>query len=129
MKNKKHEKGTVLTEFALVIPIIGMFLTGIVNFGLAANDYMVLTRLAREGMRYGAVSTSNMNTRVNESIDTYMALGAFKGIDRSSVNINVESPAGADTGFGNIRVSINATYKSPLGMSFNMRTYATGPIL
>ena len=53
-----REKGAVAVEFALVLPILSMFLFGIITFGLAYSDHLALTNTVREAARFGA-STDN----------------------------------------------------------------------
>src|SRR5690242_8894207 len=53
-----NERGAVAVEFALVLPLLGMLLFGIVSFGLAFSDRIALVNTVREGARFGA-SASN----------------------------------------------------------------------
>ncbi len=46
------ERGTTIVEAAFVLPILLMFLLGILEFGRAYNEYQVLTNAAREAARY-----------------------------------------------------------------------------
>jgi len=45
-----------MTEFALVLPILVVFLFGIIQFGIAFNNYVTITDAARAGARKAAVS-------------------------------------------------------------------------
>jgi Flp pilus assembly protein TadG len=45
-----------MTEFALVLPLLVMLLFGIIQFGIAFNNYITLTDAVRSGARKGAVS-------------------------------------------------------------------------
>lgn len=51
----KDEKGQSLVEFALVLPILLLFLLGIIEFGWLLNAQISLTSAAREGARLAAV--------------------------------------------------------------------------
>jgi Flp pilus assembly protein TadG len=51
-----NERGQTMTEFALVLPILVVLMLGIVQFGLAFNNYVTLTDAVRAGARKAAVS-------------------------------------------------------------------------
>ncbi|MGZ8697873.1 MAG: TadE family protein [Gaiellaceae bacterium] len=44
-----------MTEFALVLPLLAMLLFGVIQFGIAFNNYITLTDAVRAGARKGAV--------------------------------------------------------------------------
>jgi Flp pilus assembly protein TadG len=57
MRNRRRvqdDRGAVLVEFAVVLPILLMLLLGIVTGGMALHQDMQLSHAAREGARYGA---------------------------------------------------------------------------
>ena len=58
--NKRHnitsEQGQTMTEFAIILPLLVVLLFGIIQFGIAFNNYVTLTDAARAGARKGAVS-------------------------------------------------------------------------
>lgn len=45
------ERGATLLEFALVLPLIVLFVVGIAEFGLAFKDFLSVSNAAREGAR------------------------------------------------------------------------------
>lgn len=45
-----------MTEFALVLPLLVTLLFGMIQFGIAFNNYITLTDAVRAGARQGAVS-------------------------------------------------------------------------
>jgi len=55
----KSEKGASAVEFALILPILIMLVFGIVEFGIAFNNYITITHAAREGARIAAVDLNN----------------------------------------------------------------------
>ena len=77
------ERGTALVEFALIAPILFLFLFGIIEFGRALNYYNDLTQLAGQGARAAivsrnpdgsAVGTSNADcSATNQSIQCQIA--------------------------------------------------------
>ena len=52
---KKSEKGASAVELALILPILILLIFGIVEFGIAFNNYITITHAAREGARLAAV--------------------------------------------------------------------------
>jgi len=52
----RSERGTALVEFALIAPLLFLFLFGIIEFGRALNYYNDLTQLAGQGARAAIVS-------------------------------------------------------------------------
>jgi Flp pilus assembly protein TadG len=59
--NIRNEQGQTMTEFAVVLPILVVLLFGIIQFGIAFNNYVTLTDAARAGARKGAVSRNASN--------------------------------------------------------------------
>lgn len=49
-----RQRGAVLMEAALVVPLLLMLLIGIVWFGRAYNAWQTMTRAAREGARFAS---------------------------------------------------------------------------
>jgi Flp pilus assembly protein TadG len=48
----RKQRGATIVEAAFVLPILFMFLLGILEFGRAYNEYQVLTNAAREAARF-----------------------------------------------------------------------------
>jgi Flp pilus assembly protein TadG len=61
--NKKpditREQGQTMTEFAIVLPLLVVLLFGIIQFGIAFNNYVAITDAARAGARKAAVSRNS----------------------------------------------------------------------
>jgi Flp pilus assembly protein TadG len=55
---RNNERGQTMTEFALVLPILVVLMLGIVQFGVAFNNYVTLTDAVRAGARKAVVSRS-----------------------------------------------------------------------
>jgi Flp pilus assembly protein TadG len=56
MDKIRNERGQTMTEFAFVLPILIVLMLGIVQFGIAFNNYVSLTDAVRAGARKAAVS-------------------------------------------------------------------------
>jgi len=52
---KAPERGSVVVEFALVVPVLLLIVFGIIDFGRALNAQIALTGAAREGVRLAAL--------------------------------------------------------------------------
>jgi hypothetical protein len=54
--NRSAEDGQAMVEMALVLPVLLLVVTGILTFGLAFNNYILLTEAASVGARTLAIS-------------------------------------------------------------------------
>ena len=52
------ERGQALMEFALLAPLMLLFMLVIIDFGIGLNHRVVVTNAAREGARHGATGAS-----------------------------------------------------------------------
>ena len=83
MTNKfKNERGQTMTEFAFVVPILLVLLLGIVQFGIAFNNYVTLTDAVRAGARKAAVSRNNTDP---ESICKTAIISAASNLKRADL--------------------------------------------
>jgi len=55
----KKDSGASAIEFAIILPVLVMLIFGIVEFGIAFNNYLAITHAAREGARIAAVDLNN----------------------------------------------------------------------
>jgi Flp pilus assembly protein TadG len=51
----RGERGAALVEFAIVLPLLALVLFGIIEFGIAYNDYISVRNGSREGTRLAVV--------------------------------------------------------------------------
>jgi Flp pilus assembly protein TadG len=67
MRDKKN-KGQALVEFAIVIPLLMIFVMAIIEFGFMFNAYITISNASREAARLGAVGGNNaaIETRVDD---------------------------------------------------------------
>lgn len=71
-QNDRAETGSVLAEFALVLPLLLVLLFGMIEFGIAFNRAQAIEAAAREGGRLASLSTTtnaDIDTRVNDALD------------------------------------------------------------
>lgn len=66
------ERGSELIEFAVILPLLLLILTGVIDFGLLFQRYHVITNAAREGARV-AVLPGYSTDDVEERVDQFLA--------------------------------------------------------
>ena len=54
-----HSEGGALVEMALVVPLMLTLITGMASFGIALNNYLILSHAADVGARYIAINQGN----------------------------------------------------------------------
>jgi Flp pilus assembly protein TadG len=84
----KREKGSVVVEMAIALPLLLMIVAGIIDLGLLFWEKEVLTNAAREGARAGArakvdATAELTQTQVRTLVQTYLR------------NYNIKDAAGA----------------------------------
>jgi len=98
----RNERGQTLTEFAIVLPILALLLFGVIQFGIAFNNYITLTDAVRAGARKGAVGRhlQNPQAAVDQSVRN-----AATDLKSSGLQITINSTwtQGSD-------VTVTATY-------------------
>lgn len=59
MRKRDGERGQSLVEFALVLPVLALFLLGIVDFGRIYSAHLTASEAARDAARYASIGESN----------------------------------------------------------------------
>jgi len=98
----RNERGQTLTEFAIVLPILALLLFGVIQFGIAFNNYITLTDAVRAGARKGAVGRHLQNPQA--AVDQAVR-NAATDLKSSGLQITINSTwtQGSD-------VTVTATY-------------------
>jgi Flp pilus assembly protein TadG len=86
--NLKHERGQTMVEFAIVLPVLALLLFGVIQFGIAFNNYISLTDAVRAGARKAAVSRDSSDP-VGDA--TNAVRSSAGGLDLSQLNVSVSS--------------------------------------
>ena len=105
MTARRHidgERGQTIVEFAVVLPILAVLLFGIIQFGIAFNNYLTLTDAARAGARTAAVSR---DTSDPSGAATTALRSAATDLNESQLGVSVSS-----TWQPGSQVSVTATY-------------------
>ena len=74
------DRGAEAVEFAVIVPVLLLFLTGLITFGIALNAQITISQAARTGARYLAICDTN--TDCINGTGTY----AGKGYKELTVN-------------------------------------------
>jgi Flp pilus assembly protein TadG len=98
----ENERGQTMTEFAMVAPLLVVLLFGIIQFGIAFNNYVTLTDAVRAASRKGAVSRGAGNP-VGDCVTA--AQNAAGDLDETKLNVTCASSwqSGSD-------VTVTGTY-------------------
>lgn len=60
-RNIRNERGQTMTELAMILPLLLILIFGIIQLGLAFNNYLAVTDAVRAGARKGSVSRLSGN--------------------------------------------------------------------
>jgi Flp pilus assembly protein TadG len=82
------DRGQTMAETAVVLPVLLLLILGILQLGIAFNNYMTLTDAVREGARTAAVSR-HYSDRVSRTVNKVKASSA--NLDLSKLKISVSS--------------------------------------
>jgi Flp pilus assembly protein TadG len=63
-RERKDQRGAVLVEMALVLPILLFLFVGVVDYGLILREYQILQNAAREGARLSILPAYCIDTAV-----------------------------------------------------------------
>src|SRR5262249_44765650 len=74
----RSERGAELVEFALVLPVLLLLMTGIFDFGFLFQRYEVLTNAAREGARLASLP-GYTETDIQNRVNAYLSAGGVPG--------------------------------------------------
>ena len=98
---RRGHRGASLVEFALILPLLSMFLFGIVQFGLAYDAKQSINSAAREGARYAALATSSVESTSVGPVTTpgirQRAIDAYIGAGSGTPTVEVFHPSSSTT--------------------------------
>ena len=75
----RSERGAELIEFALALPLMLVLMTGVFDFGLAFQQYEVVTNAAREGARLGSLGAGYVEADIQARVDAYCVAAGLQG--------------------------------------------------
>ena len=124
-------RGQTLIEFALLAPVIILFLVAILDFGMAMDRRIVLQHAAREGARMAAVSDNYTGTDGVCDYTYEQAQGAVA--DKSDITFSYNDldvpPNGLNAG-DNVKITLPAEWDLPIldTALFGLFKHGIGPI-
>lgn len=93
---RPRERGAALVEFAFIVPILAIFLFGIVQFGLAYDKKQSINSAAREGARAGAIPTKTVQN-IRDTVNTSYA-GTLLDGEVVTTRVYLDSTSSAELG-------------------------------
>jgi Flp pilus assembly protein TadG len=116
---KSSERGSSIVESALVLPLLLLILTGILAFGVALNNYLVLTNAVNVGTQQLSISRG-ISTDPCKTAATAITGSAFYLV---ATNITLTFTIGAGTPYTN-----NASLATCPGLAASMVQGASATI-
>jgi Flp pilus assembly protein TadG len=98
----RSERGQTMTEFAIVLPLLAVLLFGIIQLGIAFNNYMTVTDATRAGARKAAVSR-DLDDPVGAAETAVRSSASNLSQDDLQVRVESNFEAGSD-------VTVTASY-------------------
>lgn len=84
MRQRPHDRGQDLVEYAIVFPVLMLLVLGIFEFGRILYSYNAIANAAREGARFAVVpSSKNYLANVTEKCDGPSNLVVRRVCDRA----------------------------------------------
>ena len=124
---RRAEGGQALVEFALVLPILLLVVTGIIQFGVLLGGQIALVNGVREAARYGSVleTTSSGSVpadaaAVKARLQTVLSAGLpgyspARLLSSSVCYVSYRNPiSGGGSPSWSVRLTVSATYKHAL---------------
>jgi Flp pilus assembly protein TadG len=108
----RSERGAELVEFAIVMPVLVVMLTGIVDFALLFHSWEVTTNAAREGARLAVLPGYDVNgyQAALNRVDDYIEAGGARGsYTRAAELVPVSLGPGVAASSG-VRVTVTYTH-------------------
>jgi len=106
---KVPDRGSVVVEFALVVPVLLLIVFGIIDFGRALNAQIALTGAAREGVRLAALGYPNAAVQARVA-------AAAPDLSGVTTTVVASCPAGAGpTANAQVNVSYTFSFITPIG--------------
>jgi hypothetical protein len=93
INRKNPERGAVVVEFALVLPLLMFLLMGMIEFGLLFYNQQVLTNASREGARAGIAHLTENEIKtivVDYSQARLITFGAGPNVIANDVTVDGE---------------------------------------
>jgi Flp pilus assembly protein TadG len=105
------QRGAVLVETALTLPLLLLVSVGIFEFGRAYQTWQVLTNAAREGARVAVLPSVGADAPAARAME-YMTSGALGNVDAATVDVEaVDLSIGGGATAPGSRVTVNYPFQ------------------
>lgn len=100
----RNQKGASAVEFALILPLLIMFIFGIIEFSLLLYNQHVITNASREGARAGVVAGLDRSAYEHEDVSRKTATNYCSNFlvtfsdNPNPLSISTPSPHAIDSG-------------------------------
>jgi Flp pilus assembly protein TadG len=120
-----RDRGQALVEFALILPILLLVVTGIMQFGVLLSGQIALVNGVREAARYGSVlETSSVGSVPADAAAVEARLAAVltaglpgyapaRLLSSSVCYVSYQNPGSSPASYS-VRLTVSATYKHAL---------------
>ena len=107
-----NERGAVLVEFALVLPLLLVLFAGMFDLGLAFQRYQAVTNAAREGARMAVLPgySTTPGGDVDGRVKAYLAASGVPGTPTIVVTKIPMTPVGGGPVFTTMKVHVQVTH-------------------
>ena len=114
MKATRHrgigsDRGAVLIEFALTLPLFLLLVVGMFDFGFAFHQYLVMTNAAREGARM-RVLPGYGNQDAVDRVSAYLTAGGISGTPTTTVTTHSVTSCPGCPAFDAVNVNVQMNY-------------------
>ena len=89
MQRRRDERGAAVVEFALILPVLVLFVFGIIQFGQAYSARIELTSAVREGARLAALGNTT------EAAVAQATKAAAKGLNANDIQVTYTASPGS----------------------------------
>ena len=93
----KGERGSSLVEFAFVLPLFLLIVTGMTTFGIALNQYLELDNAVAIGAQQLAISRSAINDPCAQAVSSVWNAASFLTANNIRYTIIFTAPSGSNS--------------------------------
>lgn len=108
---RTHPRAASLVEFALVLPVLLLLVSGIIQFGLVLHAQLILTEASSQATRYATLgkTPTEIEEKVTELLQPVIPVGG-------STNVVSVAITRATSESGESSVSVAVAYDYPISM-------------
>jgi Flp pilus assembly protein TadG len=89
----QNERGAILVEMALVVPILAILLMGTVQFGLVLREHQIVQNAAREGARFCSQQTfDTLNNKWTAPTESQVRKVVSNYLKQENILVDANSP-------------------------------------